>query len=183
MTTAQRWTPLGHLKNQNTGSAFSCSRITPHGTTATPSPLSLLLCCKCCMCFVQSSACCGITVTVMMLISHTAQGLQGQVLDHSISLWGRKARRICSLKDWTAVAFHNPLSLLIRFVIFMPSLVFCRRHEVTLCYSVPALLPTHSISPACIQQSSGTTGPMVLLQQSIPGTSPRPTVSSAAPSP
>lgn len=104
-------------------------------------------------------------------------------VDHSISLWGRKARRVCSLKDWTAVAFHNPLSLLIRFVIFMPSLVFCRRHEVILCYSVPALLPTHSISPACIQQSSGTAGPMVLLQQSIPGTSPRPTVSSAAPSP
>lgn len=149
----------------------------------TLSPLPPLVLQWAAKCFVQSSACRGITVTVMMLISHTAQGLQGQVLDHSISLWGRKARRVCSLKDWTAVAFHNPLSLLIRFVIFMPSLVFCRRYEVILCYSVPALLPTHSISPACIQQSSGTAGPMVLLQQSIPGTSPRPTVSSAAPSP
>lgn len=81
-------------------------------------------------------------------------GVQGQVLGHRTSWRGRKAGRVCSLKDWTAAAFYNPLSLLIRFIIFMLSLVFYRGYGGILCYSVPALLPTHNISPAYIEQSS-----------------------------
>lgn len=151
------WTPLGHLKDQTTASAFSCSTITARGATATSSPCS------------GAAVGCKVLWAELCLLwqpchsdnetSHPAQGLQRQVLHHRTSPWGRKARRVCSLKDWTAAVFYNPLSLLIRFIIFMPSLVFYRGYEGILCYSVPALLPTHNISPAYIEQSSGTAGP------------------------
>lgn len=59
--------------------------------------------------FGQTSVCFG-TIGIYGMVSHTAQVMYEQVPDRDISLWeGRKTKRVCSLKDWTAVGFCNPL--------------------------------------------------------------------------